>query len=34
VPAGRIPQDVPDGVEALFAQYLYEAGDARLLYLF
>ncbi len=32
--AGRIPEHVPDGVDALFEEHLYEGGDARLFYLF
>jgi hypothetical protein len=34
VPTGRLPQSVPDAVEALLAQYLREAEDALSLYLF
>jgi hypothetical protein len=34
LPARCVPQGVSDGIEALLAQYLYEARDTVALYLF
>ena len=34
MPAGSVPQDVPDGIEALLPKDLNQAGDAIPLYLF
>ncbi len=34
MPAGRVPEYVPNGINALLPEHLYEAGDARLFYLF
>ena len=34
VPAGSVPQDVPDGIEALLSKDLNQAGDTLSLYLF
>ena len=34
MPACSVPQDIADGIQALLAQYLYEAGDTRLLHIF
>jgi hypothetical protein len=34
VPAGHVPEDVPDAVQALFAEHLDEAGEAFTLGLF
>jgi hypothetical protein len=33
VPAGGVPQVVPQAIEVLFTQHLYQIGDARFLYL-
>ena len=33
-PAGRLPQNMSNSVEALLAQHLYEVGQALTLYLF
>jgi hypothetical protein len=33
VPAGDVPQVVPQAIEVLFTQHLYQIGDARFLYL-
>ena len=34
VQVGRAPENVPDGVQAFLAQYLYKTGDGGVLYLF
>jgi hypothetical protein len=28
VPSGRVPENVPHGVDALLTEYLYKTGDA------
>jgi hypothetical protein len=33
VPAGGVPQVVPQAIEVLLTQHLYQIGDARFLYL-
>jgi len=34
VPAGSVPEDVPDSINTLFSEYLYKAEDALALNLF
>jgi hypothetical protein len=34
VPAGSVPQHIPDCIKALLAQHFYETGNTSLLYLF
>ena len=34
MPAGSVPEDVPDSINTLFSEYLYKAEDALALNLF